>query len=148
MSTAPKANRTTTDRHACEEMSRGTTWHRRACGNTARFYEKKWGKEQWFCAMHAPSEKKRRSDERHEAKVKLLRPRWEAEAKQHRIELAGPELLAALKRLKARIEELSAVKREGVTGAAYDVMTASIGDDITAEFIEAEEAIAKAEGRE
>lgn len=59
----------------------------------------------------------------------------------------APELLEALKALKSRIEELSAVKREGITGAAYDVMTASIGDDITAEFLEAEEAIAKAEGR-
>lgn len=61
---------------------------------------------------------------------------------------AAPELLEALKQLKSRVEELSAVKREGITGAAYDVMTASIGDDITAEFVEAEEAIAKAEGHD
>ena len=60
---------------------------------------------------------------------------------------AAPELLEALKQLKSRVEELSAVRREGITGAAYDVITASIGDDLTAEFIEAEEAIAKAEGR-
>ncbi len=74
-------------------------------------------------------------------------PLSECTANAHLI-AAAPELYEALKQLKSRVEELSAVKREGVTGAAYDVMMASIGDDITAEFIEAEEAIAKAEGRQ
>jgi hypothetical protein len=97
LSTTPKPNRTTSDRHTCEELSRGSMWQRYPCGNTARFRETKCGKEQWFCAMHAPSERQRRRDERHEAKVKLLRPQWEAEAKQHRIEKAATDLLAALR---------------------------------------------------
>jgi hypothetical protein len=57
------------------------------------------------------------------------------------------ELLAALKSLTATVEQLAAVKREGITGEAYEVMTATIGDDITEEFVAAERAIAKAEGK-
>lgn len=54
-------------------------------------------------------------------------------------------LLKALKALVERVEEGGAVKREGVTGAAYNVWMANFGEDWCDEFNAAEAAIAQAE---
>lgn len=60
---------------------------------------------------------------------------------------AAPDLLEALKTLVARIEDGGAVKREGVTGAAYNVWMSNFSEDWCYEFNQAERAIAKAEGQ-
>ena len=61
---------------------------------------------------------------------------------------AHDDLLAALKGVVERIEQGGAVKREGVTGAAYSVWMSNFGEDWCDVFNASEAAIAKAEGRE
>jgi hypothetical protein len=121
-----------TGKHTCEELSRGSTWNRTPCGNKARFRETNWGKEQWFCAMHAPSERRRRREERHKARVKLMQPQWDAEAKQHRIEKAANDLLEVAKMVDAACAN-------GIGGVLLESGSPLV--------IAARAAIAKAEGR-
>jgi hypothetical protein len=118
--------------HTCEELCRGSVWNRQPCGNAARFLEKKWGKEQWFCGMHAPSEVQRRRNTRSESRRIAMAPVLEAEQKQWRLERAAHDLLEVAKMVDAASEN-------GIGGVLLEADSPLV--------IAARQAIAKAEGR-
>ena len=85
-------------KHTCEEMSGGSMFHRSACGRPARFHEvDRWGSDKlrWFCGIHAPSERKRRQDARHEQRRIEMAPILAAQQKQRRHAVAGLECYKA-----------------------------------------------------
>jgi hypothetical protein len=90
--------------HTCEEMSRGSVWHRFACGKTAKFHELRFGKLQWCCGMHAPSERARRQKERDEARRKFMAPIVAESEKRRRLENAASDLLEVAKMVDAACE--------------------------------------------
>jgi hypothetical protein len=121
--------------HTCDEPSRGSVWQRFPCGKKAKFRETKWGKESWFCGMHAPSEVQRRRRERAEPERIANAPRIEAEHKARLIRDAATDLLKVCRKLSAGSLDVS--------GSALIFGY----PDAKALLDEARAAIAKAEGR-
>jgi hypothetical protein len=106
--------------HTCEKAM--GMWGRKPCGKPAKFREAAWTDElQWFCGMHAPSQRKARAEKLSEKRRIADAPRLEKEAADRRIRNAAADMLGALKYIRVNsgdpvienVAEAAIAKAEG-----------------------------------